>query len=97
VSFADDDLLLRSKPHNRLLLVTGYSWGQKVKHILEDGRSTVNIMPKSAMNNLRNIVEKLSKSQMMVQGFNLEGQRAIGMIHLELAMDDLSTASIFMW
>jgi len=31
----------------------------------------------------------------MIQGFNLEGQRAIGMIRVELIMGDLMTSSIF--
>jgi len=31
----------------------------------------------------------------MIQGFNLEGQCAIGIIRIELIMGDLSTSSIF--
>ena len=46
------------------------------------------------MNNLGIIVEELSKSRMMIQAFNLEGQRAVGMIRIELTMGDLSTSSI---
>jgi len=38
-----------------------------------DGGSTVNIMPKSTMNDLGITVEELSKSRTMIQGFNLEG------------------------
>ena len=95
MSFIDDDLLLGSKPHNRPLFVTGYVRGQKVKRILVHGGSAVNIMPKSTMNDLGITVEELSKSRMMIQDFNLEGQRVIGMIRLELAMGDLSTTSIF--
>jgi len=52
-------------------------------------------MPKSSMNDLQIPVDELSKSQMMIQGFNLEGQREIGIILLELTMSDLSTTSIF--
>jgi len=91
----EEYLLLGSKPHNRPLFVTGYIQGQKVKCILVDVGSAVNIMPKSTTNDLGITVEELSKSRMMIQGFNLEGQRAIGMIRLELAMDDLFTTSIF--
>ena len=82
VSFTDGDLLLGSKPHYHLLFVTGYIWGQKVKRILVDGGSTVNIKPKSTVNNLRTTIEELSKSQLMIQDFNLEGQRTISMIWL---------------
>jgi len=95
VSFTDEDLLLGSKPHNHPLFVTGYIRGQKVNRILVDGASSINIMPKSTMNDLRITVDELSKSQMMIQGFNLEGQRIIGMIRLELAISDLCTTSIF--
>jgi len=95
VSFTDDNLLLGSKPHNRPLFVTGYVRGQKGKWILVDGGSAINIMSKSTMNDLGITIEELSKSWMMIQGFNLEGQRAIDMVRLKLAMGDLSTTSIF--
>jgi len=95
VSFTDDDLLLGSKPHNHPLFVIGYIRGQKIKRILVDGGSAVNITPKSTMNDLGTTVEELSKSWMMIQGFNVEVQRAIDMICLELTMVDLSTTSIF--
>ena len=50
ITFSDDDLLLGSKPHNRPLFVTGYIREQKVKQILVDGGSVVNIMSKFTMN-----------------------------------------------
>jgi len=50
VTFTDDDLLLGSKPHNCLLFVTGYIRGKMDKKNLVVGGSTVNIMPKSTMN-----------------------------------------------
>jgi len=75
--------------------VTGYIKEQKVRRILVDGGSAINIMPKSTMNDLGITAEELSKSQTMIQGFNLEGQRAIGMIRVELIMEDLMTSSIF--
>jgi len=77
------------------LFVTGYIWGQMVMRILVDGGSTVNIMLKSTMNDLGITIEELCKSQMMIQGFNLEGQRVISMIRLELMIGDLTTSSIF--
>ena len=75
--------------------MTGYIREQKVRRILVDGGSAVNIMPKSTMNNLGITVEELSKSRTMIHGFNLEGQRAISMIRVELIMGDLMTSSIF--
>jgi len=73
VTFTNDDLLLGSKPHNRSLFVTGYIREQKVRHILINGGSAINIMPKSIINDLGITVEELSKSGTMVQSFNLEG------------------------
>jgi len=52
-------------------------------------------MPKSAMYDLGITADDLSKSRMVIQGFSLESQRAIGMIRLELTMGDLSASSIF--
>ena len=40
-------------------------------------------------------MDDLSKSRMVIQGFNLESQCVIGMIGLELTMGGLSTFSIF--
>jgi len=95
VSFTYEDLLFGSQPHNRLLFFTRYIRGQKVKckRILIDGGSAINIMPKPTMNDLG---IELSKSRMMTHDFNLEDQRAIGMIRLELAISDLSTTSILL-
>ena len=59
VSFTNEDLLLRSKPHNRPLFVTSYIKGQKIKRIIVDGGSAINIMPKSTMNDLGIIIDEL--------------------------------------
>jgi len=75
--------------------MTGYTREQKVRRILVDGRSVVNIMPKSTMNDLGITVEELSKSRTMIQGFDLQGQRAISMICVEQIIRDLMTSSIF--
>ena len=95
VTFTDDDLLLGSKSHNRPLFVTGYIREEKVRRILVDEGSTINIMPKFTINDLGITVEELSRSRTMIQGFNLEGQRAIDMIRIELIMGYLLTSSIF--
>ena len=72
ITFTDDDLLLGSKPHNHPLYVIGYIREQKVKRILVDGGSAINIMPLSTVNGLGITIEELSKSGMMIQGFSLE-------------------------
>ena len=95
VTFTDNDLLLGSIPHNRHLFVANYIKKQKVDRILIDRGFAVNIMLKSTIHDLGITIEELSKNQTMIQGFNLEAQCAIGMIHIKLVMGDLSTFSIF--
>ena len=70
IHFTDEDLQLGSKPHNRPLFVTGYMQEQKLNRMLIDGGSNVNIMPKSTMSQLGINIDELSKSLLMIQGFN---------------------------
>ncbi|KAA0033245.1 uncharacterized protein E5676_scaffold9G00020 [Cucumis melo var. makuwa] len=80
IDFSDEDLLLGSKLHNRPLYVSGYVREQRVDRILVDNGSAVNIMPKSTMRQLGILMEKLSNSKLVIQGFNQGSQRVIGMI-----------------
>ncbi|CAL2271127.1 unnamed protein product [Prunus armeniaca] len=89
ITFTDEDLLLGSKPHNRPLFVSGYVREQKLSRMLVDGGSAVNIMPKSTMMKLGITMDELSRSRLMIQGFNQGGQRAMGMIRIELVIGDL--------
>ncbi|KAM2316298.1 hypothetical protein ACFX1S_000157 [Malus domestica] len=49
INFADEDLLLGSKPHNHHLFISGYMWEHKVNRMFADGGSAINIVPKSTM------------------------------------------------
>ena len=62
MTFADEDLLLGFKPHNRPLSVLGYTQGERVSCILIDDGFVVNIMPKGTLRRLGIFVKKLSKS-----------------------------------
>ena len=62
VPFANDVLLLGSKPYNHPLFMASYVKEQKVNYILVDGGSAINIMPKSMMHALGYIIEELLKS-----------------------------------
>ena len=95
MTFADEDLLLGSKPYNRPFFVLGYTWGQRVSHILIDDVPTINIKPKGTMKRLGIAVEELSKSRLVIQGFNQEGQRAIGMIRLDVTIEELRARPLF--
>ena len=90
ITFTSDDLLLSSKPHNSPLFMIGFIKEQKFDCFLVDGGSTVNIIPKSTIHELGIIIKELSRCRTMIQGFNLKGQCAIGMIHSKLMMVDLS-------
>ena len=52
-------------------------------------------MPKGTMRHLGISVKELSKSQLVIQGFNQEGQRAIGMIWLDVTVDELKARPLF--
>ncbi|KAL0277962.1 UNVERIFIED_CONTAM: hypothetical protein Sradi_7309300 [Sesamum radiatum] len=73
IPFTDEDLLLRSKPHNRPLFVVGYVREQKVNRILIDGGSVVNILPPRILKELEIPIHELSNSRLMIQGFNQGG------------------------
>ena len=95
ITFNYKDLHLGSKPHNQPLFVTGYIQEQNITRILIDGGSALNIMPKTTMKRLGIAMKKLTRSRLMIQGFNQRGQRAISMIHLELVMGELSSNTLF--
>ena len=95
MTFADEDLLLGFKPHNQPLSVLGYTQGERVSCILIDDGFVVNIMPKGTLRRLGIFVKKLSKSRLVIQGFNQEGQRVIGMIRLDVTIDELKARPLF--
>ncbi|KAM1993553.1 hypothetical protein ACFX16_009873 [Malus domestica] len=95
IHFIDEDLLLRSKPHNRHLFVFGYVREHKVNRMLVDGGSAINIMPKSTMTTIGIKVDELSLSHLLIQGFNQGGQRAMGMIRVEMTIGELKSSMIF--
>ena len=59
MTFTDEDLQLRSKPHNQPLFVTWYIREQNITPILIVGGSAVNIMPKAMMKLLEIAMKEL--------------------------------------
>lgn len=49
INFIDENLLLGSKPLNRPLFVSDYAKWQKVRRMLVDGGSTINLTLKSTI------------------------------------------------
>ncbi|KAL0295639.1 UNVERIFIED_CONTAM: hypothetical protein Scaly_3095600 [Sesamum calycinum] len=70
ITFIDEDLLLGFKPHNHTLFVVRYAREQKVNRILIDGGSVVNILPLRILKELEILIDELSISRLMIQGFN---------------------------
>ncbi|KAL0444767.1 UNVERIFIED_CONTAM: hypothetical protein Slati_2199400 [Sesamum latifolium] len=95
ITFTDEDLLLGSKPHNRPLFVAKYVREQKMNRILIDGGSAVNIVPLQILKELGIPIDELSNSRLMIQGFNQGGQRAVGIIRLQLTMEDMVSTALF--
>ncbi|KAL0456014.1 UNVERIFIED_CONTAM: hypothetical protein Slati_0940600 [Sesamum latifolium] len=95
ITFTDEDLLLGSKPHNLPLFVAGYVREQKVNRILIDGGSAVNILLLRILKELGIPIDELSNSRLMIQGFNQGGQRAVGIIRLQLTMKDMVSTALF--
>ncbi|KAM1358731.1 hypothetical protein ACFX15_044968 [Malus domestica] len=95
IHFTDEDLLLGSKPHNHPLFVSGYVREHKVNRMLVDGGSAINIMPKSTMTTIGIKADELSLSRLLIQGFNQGGQKAMGMIRVEMTIGELKSSTIF--
>ncbi|KAM2449203.1 hypothetical protein PS1_019320 [Malus domestica] len=95
IHITDEDLLLGSKPHNRPLFVSGYVREHKVNRMLVDGGSDINIMPKLTMNTIGIKADELSLSRLLIQSFNQGGQRAMGMIRVEMTIGELKSSTIF--
>ena len=62
--------------------------------MIDDG-SVVNILPLNTMKELRVPLDELSQSQLMIQGFNRDGQRALGKVRLELLIDGMESNALF--
>ncbi|KAL0295177.1 UNVERIFIED_CONTAM: hypothetical protein Sangu_2512700 [Sesamum angustifolium] len=95
INFTDIDLLLGSKPHNRPLFVAGYVREQKVNSILNDRGSAVNILPLRILKELEIAIDELSNSHLMIQCFNQGGQGVVGIIRMQLTMEDMVSSTLF--
>ncbi|KAL0362105.1 UNVERIFIED_CONTAM: hypothetical protein Scaly_1165700 [Sesamum calycinum] len=95
ITFTNEDLFLGSKPHNRPLFVVGYVRDQKVNRILIDGGSAVNILPLRILKELGIPIDERSNNHLMIQVFNQGGQRAVGIIKMQLTMEDMVSSALF--
>lgn len=95
INFTDEDLLLGTKPHNCPLFVLGYAKEQEIGHMLLDRGSIINIMPKLTMMEIGFKMDELSRSRILIQGFNQGGQRVVGMIRIEMTIWELKSNTMF--
>ncbi|KAL0413497.1 UNVERIFIED_CONTAM: hypothetical protein Sradi_1551400 [Sesamum radiatum] len=95
ITFTDENLLLGSKPHNHPLFIAGYVRERKVNRILIDGGSAVNILPLRILKELEIPIDELSNSRLMIQGFNQGGQRVVGIIRMQLTIEDMVSTALF--
>ncbi|KAM1450413.1 hypothetical protein ACFX2I_037652 [Malus domestica] len=59
------------------------------------GGSAINILPKSTMTTIGIKVDELSRSSLLIQAFNQEGQRAMGIIGVEMTIGELKSSTLF--
>ncbi|KAM1139686.1 hypothetical protein PS2_039559 [Malus domestica] len=95
MTFTDEDLLPGSKPHNRHLFVSGYMKEHKINRMFVDGGSAINIMSKLTMTTIGIKVGELTRSRLLIQGFNQGGQGAMSMVYVDMTIDDLKSSMIF--
>ncbi|XP_028550597.1 uncharacterized protein LOC114579610 [Dendrobium catenatum] len=78
ISFSDEDLCLGTADHNHPLYITVNIDNFRLSRILVDPGTSVNIMTLRTLVYLRIDVHKLSSDKIIFQGFNENGERALG-------------------
>ena len=91
MTFTDEDMLLGPKKHNRPLLMFGEIDVLPTNRIMIDGGSAINLLPLRTLKKIGYSSRDLSKSNVVIHGFNQSGQEAMGTISLVLKLDNLST------
>jgi len=91
MTFTDEDMLLGPKKHNIPLLMFGEIDVLPINRIMIDGGSAINLLPLHTLKKIGYSKGDLSKSNVVIHGFNQSGQEAMGTISLVLKLDTLST------
>ncbi|KAG9453529.1 hypothetical protein H6P81_006433 [Aristolochia fimbriata] len=95
ITFREEDTQLGTKNLNRPLFISDYIRDHKINHILIDCGSVVNILPICTMKNVGLSAGDLSPSSLLIQGFNQEGQRTLGMANIKLHIGDMVAETPF--
>jgi hypothetical protein len=95
MTFTDEDLLLGRKKHNRPLLMFGEIDDLPINCIMVDGGSVINLLPLRTIKRIGYSQKDLSRSNVIIHGFNQSGQEAMGTIPLVLKLEKLMTYVTF--
>jgi hypothetical protein len=95
MTFTDEDLMLGRKKHNRPLLMFGEIDDLPINRIMVDGGPSINLLPLRALKRIGYSQKDLSRSNVIIHGFNQLGQEAMGTISLVLKLEKLMTYVTF--
>ena len=93
--FSDEDLLLGEKFQNQFLYVKGTIGDVWLSRILLDFETTVNPLPYKTFKVMGMKSKQLSLSNLNIQSFNQDGQRAMGSISLKVEIRELYFEALF--
>jgi hypothetical protein len=88
LTFTYEDMLLRSKKHNKPLLMYGDIDVLPINHILIDSGSSINLLPLGTLKMIGYSKGDLSKSKVVIHCFN-QSRQVVGTISLVLKLDTL--------
>jgi hypothetical protein len=88
LTFTYEDMLLRSKKHNKPLLMYGDIDVLPINHILIDSGSSINLLPLGTLKMIGYSKGDLSKSKVVIHFFN-QSLQVVGTISLVLKLDTL--------
>lgn len=95
ISFTNDDMLIGTSAHNRLLYVTGVCDTMRINRILVDPGSSINLLSLNTLKSLSFSVRRLSTEKISIHGFDHKSRKALGAITLPLKFGDLETEAQF--
>jgi hypothetical protein len=95
MTFTDEDLLLGRKKHNRPFLMFGEIDDLPINRIMVDGGSAINLLPLCTLKRIGYSQNDLSRSNVIIHGFNQSGQESMGTISLVLKLEKLMTYVTF--
>ncbi|KAK5771376.1 hypothetical protein PVK06_047578 [Gossypium arboreum] len=88
ITFTDNYLQPGLIKHNKPLFISRYLNGLGITRIMIDGGSAVNLLPFRMLKHLGIAIHQLGPSNLLIQGFNQSRQRSLGIVRLELKIEE---------